>query len=129
MRAGSRLAVALVVLVVLMLCTGCAEPVRPGAQRSRESSGPASATDLAAMRAAVRTDVANIRPDLDELFKRDPGLAARSDWWPVYATPSFQRLVARGTPALKAITLEIESGEHDAYTVEVLRLARVKITD
>lgn len=110
---GTRLARALLILMLACLTSlaGCADNVSE-----------------AEMRASVQQDIAQVMEDIDTASQRDPGIGMSSnphDY--VGISPAFERLVARGEPALDAIAAEIRESDENGLREYLLAIAGQRI--
>ena len=110
--------IALLPALLLLLATALAVPAC--------GDGGGSADED--MRAAVRADITQIMSDIGEASAQDPAIAASSNPYDyVGISPAFDRLVARGEPALDAIATVIEASADNGLREYLLAIAGERI--
>jgi hypothetical protein len=91
-------------------------------------AGCADKVSDAEMHASVRQDIAQVMEDIDTASRRDPGIGMSSNPYDyVGISPAFERLVARGAPALDAIAAEIQESDENGLREYLLAIAGQRI--
>ncbi len=122
----------IMVLAILMPLSGCASApsgqtnqAESAAQSTPVSDAAASPMDRSAIARVVRADAAQMMADIK---KDKSGVQLSSNPFDyVSVSPAFERLVARGAPAVDAIAREIERSKDNGLREYLLAIAGSRI--
>lgn len=129
-----RIVTGSLLLAVSLTATACASTPRAHLNRSEASTPSVRATEVPASSAATRSIDQAVHADAEQMMSdiasAPIGTQASSNPFSyVGVSPAFERLVARGTPAVEAIAREIERSPHNGLREYLLAIAASRILE